>query len=110
LGAPEEGTLSTAAQAAAIPGEAQVAIVDGSHWPAQAAEILRALSGKPNLRELQIYGATKWPADALVPLEGLKHLQVLRIFDDSTRRKPEYFRAIAKVRSLQILQLYLSGD
>ncbi|MEO1836664.1 MAG: hypothetical protein ABGZ49_14370 [Akkermansiaceae bacterium] len=43
------------------------------------------MAGKPNLPELQIYGATKWPADALAPLEGCRQLKVLRMVDDSTR-------------------------
>jgi hypothetical protein len=43
------------------------------------------LAEKPNLPELQIYGATKWPADALAPLEGCKQLKILRMFGDSTR-------------------------
>ena len=108
--APAEGSIQNAKEAAALPADAKVAIVDGSHHPEMAGEILKALAAKPNLRELKIYGATKWPENSLGVLQGFKRLEVLCIFDDSTRRKPGFLRDIGKVQTLRTLQLNYSGD
>ena len=73
-------------------------------------EILKANAAKKNLSEIKIYGAKKWPENSLGALQGFKRLEVLRIFDDSTRRKPGFLRDIGKVQTLRTLQLYYSGD
>ena len=110
LAPPKEGSIATPEAAAALPVEARIAIVDGSHHPGAATRILKTLATKPHLRELKIYGATKWPENSLAPLRSFGRLEVLRIFDDSTRRKPGFLQEIAKVRTLKTLQLYYSGD
>lgn len=108
--APAEGTIATVADAQKLPAEAVLAVVDGRHHPEHAKEILKVLASRANLRELQIYGATKWGPDSLAGLEKFKQLEVLRIYDDSTKRKPQFFNDIQKVQSLKVLKLYYSGD
>lgn len=107
---PPEGAIETAEQAAALAGDAQVAIVDGSVKPDQAAAILKALAAKPALEELKIYGTTQWPEASLAGLKQFKKLEVLRIFDDGRKAKPQFFRDISQVETLKVLQLYYSGD
>lgn len=105
-----DGAIETAEQAAALGVEEKVAIVDGAVKPEQAAAILKALAAKPALRELKIYGATKWPQTSLADLKKFKRLEVLRIFDDARRPKPGFFKDISQLQSLKTLQLYYSGD
>lgn len=109
LGAPTNA-ITTVKATTALPEDTKLAVVDGAHHPEQATQILQALARKPNLRELKIYGATKWKETALAPLKDFKRLEVLRIFDDTTRRKPGFFHDIAKAKQLKTLQLYYSGD